>query len=90
MTFGYVLVPSDFIILINEQYIKVFIDYSRLDCHMFYLIIMSFHNRICNKSNLTSATCGVEIFTRLENLSSSPLFSGVRVAQSYSFLCNTL
>jgi hypothetical protein len=30
MTFGYVLVPSDFIILINEQYIKVFIDYSRL------------------------------------------------------------
>ena len=59
MTFGHVLVPSDFIILINEQYIKVFIDYSRLDSHMFYLIIMSIHNRICNKSNLTSATCGV-------------------------------
>jgi hypothetical protein len=49
MTFGYVLVPSDFIILINEQYIKVFIDYSRLDCHMFYLIIMSIHNRFATR-----------------------------------------
>ena len=54
-------------------------------CHTPYLTIHTYTYRVCNQSNTTVSLVEQELLTLPKHLSSSPVFSGVRVARSLVF-----